>query len=149
MTTNLFDHNVVAVNSSVSPVENLANEVSDAFTKLEKIIQTDNILPSFSKIIGDYLLTSVNFHGIEEELTETFPLLKDSSNNDTGHNKDFVLQSEVVDGGLISVSYLRYGTTNDIVYLTIRDSNQTFTSTNQCKVLGKVVSVSSSLPMKL
>ena len=87
MTTNLFDHNVVAVNSSVSPVENLANEVSDAFTKLEKIIQTDNILPSFSKIIGDYLLTSVNFHGIEEELTETFPLLKDSSNNDTGHNK--------------------------------------------------------------
>ena len=146
MTTNLFDHNVVAVNSSVSPVENLANEVSDAFTKLEKIIQTDNILPSFSKIIGDYLLTSVNFHGIEEELTETFPLLKDSSNNDTGHNKDFVLQSEVVDGGLISVSYLRYGTTNDIVYLTIRDSNQTFTSTNQCKVLGKVVSVSSSLP---
>ena len=146
MTTNLFDHNTVTVNSSISPVENLASEVSEAFTKLEKIIQADNILPSFSKIIGEYLLTSVNFHGVEEEFTETFSLLKDVDNNDTGHNKDFVLESEVIDGGLISVSYLRYGTTNDIVYLTIRDSNQTFTDTNQCKVKGRVVSVSGSLP---
>ena len=67
MTTNLFNHNPVPTNSTTSPVENLATEITEAFGRLEQIIVSDNILPSFSKIIGDYLLLDVNYHGFDSD----------------------------------------------------------------------------------
>ena len=41
MTTNLFNHNPVPHNSTISPVESLATEISEAFTRLEQIIISD------------------------------------------------------------------------------------------------------------
>ena len=148
MSTNLFDHTPVATNSNISPVENLANELTLAFSKVESIINSDNnILPSFSKIIGNYLLASVNHHGVEEEKEETFILLKDNNGDDIGHNKDFVLESEVIENGLISVSYLDKTDINNPVNknLTIKAPDQKFNGDEQCKVLGKVVSISSTI----
>ena len=106
MTTNLFTHTPVPYNSSTSPVENLATELTEAFSRLESIILSDNLIPSFSKIIGDYLLLDVNFHGFEEDLIETISLTESSN--------DIVLSSDVLN--ILSVSYLDRDS-NEVKYL--------------------------------
>lgn len=134
MTTNLFTHTPVPYNSSTSPVENLATELTEAFSRLESIILSDNLIPSFSKIIGDYLLLDVNFHGFEEDLIETISLTESSN--------DIVLSSDVLN--ILSVSYLDRDS-NEVKYLEEKTPAQEFTKTSQYKVLGKVVHLSGSL----
>lgn len=134
MTTNLFEHTPVPYNSSISPVENLATELTEAFDRLENIIISTNIIPSFSQIIGDYLLLDVNYHGFEKDLTETISIT-DSSN-------DVVLNSDVLN--ILSVSYLDRDS-NEIKYLEEKAPSQEFTRTSQYKVLGKVIHLSGSL----
>lgn len=134
MTTNLFEHTPVPYNSSISPVENLATELTEAFDRLESIIISTNVIPSFSKIIGDYLLLDVNYHGFEEDLTETVSIT-DSSN-------DIVLNSDVLN--ILSVSYLDRDS-NEIKYLEEKFPSQEFTKTSQYKVLGKVIHLSGTL----
>ena len=101
MNTNFFEHETVPQNSSVSPVENLAIEVGDAFDRLASILNTTSVLPSLSSVIGSYLLLDVNYHGFENEYTESFSI--ESS------TKDIVLATEPTD--ILSVSYLN-ATTN-------------------------------------
>lgn len=132
MNTNFFEHETIPQNSTISPVENLAVEVSDAFTRLSTILSTSSILPSFSSVIGSYTLLDINYHGFEEDYTESFSL-EDST-------KDIVLSTEPTD--IISVSYLN-ATTNSEVYLSARLNAQEFTDKNQYKVIGKVLSLSS------
>lgn len=132
---NLFTHNTVPTHSDVSPVENLANEVSEAFDRLSKIINNENILPSITSVVGNHILTDIEYYGVEKELTESFSVNK---------NKDFVLSLEPTDTTNISVSYLDT-LTNTEVYLERKLANQHFTNTNQFKVLGKVLSISGDL----
>lgn len=131
MNTNFFEHETIPQNSTISPVENLAVETSDAFTRLSTILSTSSILPSFSSVIGSYTLLDINYHGFEEDYTESFSL-EDST-------KDIVLATEPTD--IISVSYLNV-TTNSEVYLSPRLTAQEFTDKNQYKVIGKVLSLS-------
>lgn len=74
----------------------MATEISEAFTRLEQIIISDKILPSFSKIIGDYILLDVNYHGFDSDYTETISV--------TGKSGDIVLSNDVLN--ILSVSYL-------------------------------------------
>lgn len=131
MTTNLFNHNAIPHNSNVSPVESLATEVSEAFSRLEQIIVSDNIIPSFSKIIGDYILLDVNFHGFDTDLTETISLV--------GRSSDIVLSSDVLN--ILSVSYLDT-ITGEEVYLEEKATSQEFSDVNQFKVFGRVIHLS-------
>lgn len=133
MTTNLFNHTTIPQNSSVSPVENLALETSEAFSRLEKIIVSNKIIPSFSDIIGDYILLDVNFHGFDSDYTETISL--------SGRSSDIILSNDVLN--ILSVSYLD-NITNDEVYLEEKAASQQFTDVNQFKVFGKVIHLSGS-----
>lgn len=134
MTTNLFNHNPVPYNSTVSPVESLATEISEAFTRLEQIIISDKILPSFSKIIGDYILLDVNFHGFDSDYIETISV--------TGRSSDIVLSNDVLN--ILSVSYLD-STSGVEVYLEEKAAAQEFTDVNQFKVFGKVIHTSGEI----
>lgn len=131
MTTNFFEHETVSQNSSVSPVENLAIEVSDAFARLSTILSTTSILPSLSSVIGSYLLLDVNYHGFEDYYEESFSIDADT--------KDLPLVAEPTT--ITSVSYLD-ATTNTEVYLSQKLSQQNFTSKNQYKIIGKTLSLS-------
>lgn len=134
MTTNLFNHNPVPHNSTISPVESLATEISEAFTRLEQIIISDKILPSFSKIIGDYILLDVNYHGFDSDYTETISV--------TGKSSDIVLSNDVLN--ILSVSYLD-NTSSVEVYLEEKAPAQEFSDTNQFKVFGKVIHLSGEI----
>ena len=134
MTTNLFNHNPVPTNSTTSPVENLATEITEAFGRLEQIIVSDNILPSFSKIIGDYLLLDVNYHGFDSDYVETISV--------SGRSSDIVLANDVLN--ILSVSYLNTDTGEE-VYLEEKAPSQEFSATNQFKVFGKVIHLSGDL----
>ena len=141
MNTNFFEHETVPQNSSVSPVENLAIEVGDAFDRLASILNTTSVLPSLSSVIGSYLLLDVNYHGFENEYTESFSI--ESS------TKDIVLATEPTD--ILSVSYLN-ATTNTEVYLDSKLPSQEFTSKSEFKVIGRVLSLSgdySSITLKV
>lgn len=130
-TIDFFNHEVVEHNSSVSPVENLATEVSEAFEKVSEILNSQNIVPNISSIIGNYLLSSINYHGTEEDYEETFSI--------TELSKDIVLKTSPLN--VISVSY--YDSENEITtFLTAKNSDQLFTDQNQYKILGKVIHLS-------
>lgn len=131
MNTNFFEHETVPQNSTVSPVESLAIEVGDAFSRLASILNTTSVLPSLSSVIGSYLLLDINYHGFENEYTESYSIEQST--------KDIVLSTEPTD--IISVSYLNI-TTNTEVYLDNKLPSQEFTAKNQFKVIGKVLSLS-------
>lgn len=134
MSTNFFEHSTIPQNSQISPVESLASEVSAAFERLSVILNTNNAIPSFSTVLGNYILTDVNYHGIEEDFTDSFSVGQST--------KDLVLTAEPVT--ITSVSYLNVSTNTEIT-LTNKLPSQPFTGKDQYKVIGKVVHLSTDL----
>lgn len=132
MTTTLFEHTVIPQNSSTSPVENLATEVSDAFALTESIISTDaSMIPNFAKVIGNFLLASIKQHGFSQSFTETVTVSADK--------QAFPLQA--VPSAITSVSYYD-SLTSTTIYLTPKTSSQAFDNVDQFKVIGKNVYIS-------
>ena len=134
MSTNFFEHSIIPQNSQISPVESLASEVSEAFERLAVILNTSNAIPSFSTILGNYILLDVNYHGVEEEYTDSFSVGQST--------KDLVLTAEPVT--ITSVSYLNTSTNTEIT-LTNKLPSQAFTGKDEYKVIGKVVHLSTDL----
>lgn len=134
MSTNFFEHSTIPQNSQISPVESLASEVSEAFERLSVILNTSNAIPSFSTILGNYILLDVNYHGVEEDYTDSFSVGQST--------KDLVLTAEPVT--ITSVSYLNTSTNTEIT-LTQKLPSQAFTGKEEYKVIGKVVHLSTDL----
>ena len=134
---NLFEHQVIPQNSSTSPVENLAGEVATAFESVEKRLGTDTIYPSLNKVLGNFVLADVSYHGVSQIRSDTFAI-GDST-------KDLVLSYIPTDN--IAVSYLD-DTTQNTVYLVEKQPTQEFTGKNEFKRLGRVLVLSGNLSGK-
>ena len=135
MTINLFQHTVAPVNSTTSPVENLAQETSKAFDGVQEFLKSDAPLPSYSSVIGNYLLLDINTHGVEKDCVETISVADNTSQVTT--------EQEIKN--VISISYID-NKTNTVKYLDEKLPSQAFTDTLQFKVLGKVIYFSGPIP---
>lgn len=125
--TNLFEHTPIPHNSSTSPVENLADEVSLAFSNVENYLLDDkNPLPGFAKVLGSFLLKDLKSHGRIAEYSESITVQR-------GEQHVRLKAEPVV---MSSVSYLD-SISNKVEYLEEIGKSQTFTNKRQYKTIGK------------
>lgn len=130
---NFFEHQVIPQNAATSPVENLASEVSEAFDKVSIALGTDTIYPSLNKVLGNFVLTDLAYHGFSQVRSDTF-----SINSDT---KDLSLS--YIPTSAISLSYIDT-TTDKEVFLTQKQPTQELTNKTDFKVLGRVIVLAGS-----
>ena len=130
----IFEHIPVPQNSSTSPVENLAEEVSTGFNAVEKLIDEPTVpTPNFSKVIGAFLLKEMKQHG----------KLKDFSESLTVGKGEQVIRLQAIPSSVSSVSYLDTLTGKTEVLVGV-GKTQTFTADKQYKVIGKNLHLSSN-----
>lgn len=70
----LFEHQVIPQNSNTSPVENLAGEVAAAFDIVDTRLGVDTIYPSLNKVMGNFILTDLSYHGVTQLRKDTFSI---------------------------------------------------------------------------
>lgn len=125
--TKLFEHTTIPKNSSTSPVESLATEVSVGFEKIEKILLDTKVpSPNILKLIGEFFLADMKKHGKIQEYTDAITIQKNQSS--------IVLSA--IPTQVSNVSYLD-SLTSTTVYLEEKNKTQPFTTDHQYKVLGK------------
>ena len=132
-TNNFFEHQVVPQNSSTSPVENLATEVSLGFENVSKLLDNGTIYPSLTKVLGNFILNDLAYHGFSQTRTDTFSI--------TESTKDLSLN--YIPTSNVSVSYIDTATGLE-VFLTQKQPTQELTSKTDFKVLGRVVVLAGS-----
>lgn len=125
---NIFSHEVVNQNSSTSPVEHLANEVDKAFTKVSSIIGNNTLVPSLTKVLGNFVLADINYHGESKERTESFSMSKGT--------KDISLKYTPTESD-VTISYI--DDNNKTVFLTQKQPVQELKNTTDFKLLGKTI----------
>ena len=83
-----FQHTPQKIGSTTSPTSDLALEVSEAFHKVEGLLDTEGTsLISFKDALGNALFSSIKPHKVTAELSETHTLLENES--------DIVLENKV------------------------------------------------------
>ena len=130
----IFEHIPVPQNSSTSPVENLAEEVSIGFSKVEKLIDEPTVpTPNFSKVVGAFLLKEMKQHG----------KIKDFSESLTVGKGEQAIRLQAIPSSVSSVSYLDILTGKSEVLVEV-GKTQAFTADKQYKVIGKNLHLSSN-----
>lgn len=132
-----FQHTPQKIGSTTSPTSDLALEVSEAFHKVEGLLDTEGTsLISFKDALGNALFSSIKPHKVTAELSETHTLLENES--------DIVLENKP-DKDDIVVYYL---SEDSSVTKTIEkiESNKDFTDVDQYKLLGKVLRLNVRVP---
>ena len=132
-----FQHTPQKIGSTTSPTSDLAIEVSEAFHKVEGLLDTEGTsLISFKDALGNALFSSIKPHKVSAELSETHTLLENES--------DIVLENKP-DKDDIVVYYL---SEDSSVTKTIEkiESNKDFTDVDQYKLLGKVLRLNVRVP---
>ena len=132
-----FQHTPQKIGSSTSPTSDLALEVSEAFHKVEGLLDTEGTsLISFKDALGNALFSSIKPHKVTSEVSETHTMLENES--------DIVLENKP-DKDDIVVYYL---SEDSSVTKTIEkiDSNKDFTDVDQYKLLGKVLRLNIRVP---
>lgn len=133
--SNLFEHTPTPINSPTSPVENLAEEVSQAFDTVESlIIDPKQPSPNFQKLLGSFLLLEVQKHGKIRDFNESITI---SANQQTA------LLSAIPDQ-ITSVSFYD-SISGTVKFLTEKGKTQSFDDILQYKVIGKTLHFSSNL----
>lgn len=135
MSSNLFIHQVVPQNATISPVENLAVEVGEAFDKLHSLIGSKNLVVNFSDLIGQFLLNDIQYHGFSKDVQES--ISAEDSNLELSYSVDTNFN--------INASYMT-GQTETV--LTLVQPNTSFSGVNQFKVSGKLITLSNDLSGK-
>jgi cytoskeletal protein CcmA (bactofilin family) len=131
--SNIFNHTAQPINSTTSPTEALALEVSEAFDSVSTIISKEgSVITDYKDIIGNIFLDQLQKHGAYSTTTQNFPVIANS--------KDFELNA-VPDGVVLTVTYTESG--NDTV-LTRINASADFSDTMQYKLYGKVISTNLS-----
>ena len=75
-----FQHTPQKIGSTTSPTSDLAIEVSEAFHKVEGLLDTEGTsLISFKDALGNALFSSIKPHKVSAELSETHTLLENES----------------------------------------------------------------------
>ena len=116
---NLFEHTVQPLGSTTSPVEDLALEVTDAFEKIEEIVETDpKMIKSFRDAIGSPIFNSLKSHLTTKKVTESHNILERESN---------IVLENIPDVDSLSIFYVSQ-TTGDVVNLIKVDNNSDFTN---------------------
>lgn len=134
MSTNkFFEHQVIPQNSATSPVENLASEVSLGFDNVGKLLSSDTVYPSLTRVIGNFILNDLSYHGFSQTRSDTFSISEST--------KDLSLS--FIPTSNIAISYIDTATGSE-VFLTQKQPTQELTSTTDFKVLGRVVILAGS-----
>lgn len=134
---NLFEHTVQPLGSTTSPVEDLALEVTDAFEKIEEIVETDpKMIKSFRDAIGSPIFNSLKSHLTTKKVTESHNILERESN---------IVLENIPDVDSLSIFYVSQ-TTGDVVNLIKVDNNSDFTNKNEYKLDGKVILLNVDIP---
>lgn len=137
MSQKFFNHTVQPLGSTTSPVEDLAVEVDEAFSKIAQVLDTSSTtMVSMKDTIGNSLLQSLNPHGVTKTISESFTVLPNQT--------DIVLSNEPADGTL-SVSYIDIDTGAPVAMSKIQFSED-FTLKDQFKVVGKVLRLNIRVP---
>ena len=132
-----FQHTPQKIGSSTSPTSDLALEVSEAFHKVEGLLDTEGTsLISFKDALGNALFSSIKPHKVTAEISETHTMLENES--------DIVLENKPNKEDIV-VYYL---SADSSVTKTIEkiDSNKDFTDVDQYKLLGKVLRLNIRVP---
>ena len=135
--TKFFQHTPQMLGSSTSPTSDLALEVSEAFGKVEGLLDTEGTtIVSFKKALGNALFSSLKPHRVFKNMSETHTMLENES--------DIVLENkpEVND----VVVYFTTDVTGETQTLDQIEPNKDFTDVNQFKLLGKVVKLNIRVP---
>ena len=124
MSTNkFFEHQVIPQNSATSPVENLASEVSLGFDNVGKLLSSDTIYPSLTKVLGNFILNDLSYHGFSQTRSDTFSISEST--------KDLPLS--YIPTSNVAISYIDSATGSE-VFLTQKQPTQELTSVNDFKV---------------
>ena len=132
-TNNFFEHQVIPQNSATSPVENLASEVALGFDNVSDLLSKDTIYPSLTRVIGNFILNDLSYHGFSQTRSDTFSI--------TESTKDLPLS--YIPTSNVSISYIDTATSLE-VFLTQKQPTQELTSKLDFKVLGRVVILAGS-----
>lgn len=127
---NIFQHTPQPINSTTSPTEALALEVSEAFNIVENLVSKDGlVITDYKDIIGNIFLDELQKHQVYSTATESFSVTESS--------KDFELTS-APDGAVLTVTY----TTGSTDTLLTRVNTGTDFDPNelQFKLYGKIIS---------
>ena len=135
--TKFFKHTPQKLGSTTSPTNDLALEVSEAFGKVENLLDTEGTtIISFKEALGNALFSSLKPHKVFKDLSESHTMLE----NET----DIVLENKPENDDI--VVYYTIESDGSTQTLDRIDSNKDFTDVNQFKLVGKVVKLNIRVP---
>lgn len=133
----LFNHTVQPLGSTTSPVEDLALEIEDAFTSIEKTVDVSNtVINNFGDTIGNPVFEDLEGHGVNKSVSEVHNMLSDESN---------IVLKDIPNQGTLTLSYTDPNT-GTIISLREIPYDQDFTDKNQFKYSGKLVTLNIRVP---
>lgn len=136
--TKFFQHTPQKLGSSTSPTSDLALEVSEAFGKVESLLNTEGTtIVSFKDALGNALFGGLKPHKVFKEMSETHTML--------GNETDIVLENKPeLEDVVVYYTEPDSGLTKPITKI---DANKDFTDVDQFKLLGKVVRLNIRVPL--
>lgn len=133
----IFNHTVQPLGSTTSPVEDLALEVEDAFTSIEKAVDVSKTtVTNFGETFGNPVFESLEGHGINKSVSEVHNMLPDESN---------IILKDIPNEGTLTLSYVDPNT-GSTVNLKEVPYDQDFTDKDQFKFSGKYVILNIRVP---
>lgn len=133
----IFNHTIQPLGSTTSPVEDLALEVEDAFTSIEKSIDVSKtVITNFGDTFGNPTFESLGGHGVNKSTSEVHNMLPSESN---------IILKNIPNTGTLTLSYTDPNT-GSTVNLKEVPYDQDFTDKDQFKISGKYVVLNIRVP---